>query len=213
MAGPEKTFPWHFETDRAALLVIDMQNDFVAEGGVMHVSKAAAIIPKLKELIACCRECGVPVIYTVQAFHPRYNLCPLEVKKFPHLETEGMREGTPGIEIFPAIKPQEGDIIIKKRRFSAFYNTELELVLRNLKGINQIDTTIISGTVTNICCESTARDAFFRDFKVVFGSDVNAAVDEGAHQATLNNIETAFGMVMDADTIMAALRAGSSAKL
>ena len=160
MAGSKKTFPWHFETDRAALLVIDMQNDFVAEGGVMQVPKAAAIIPKLKELIACCRECGVPVIYTVQAFHPRYNLCPLEVKKFPHLETKGMREGTTGIEIFPAIKPQEEDIIIKKRRFSAFYNTELELVLRDIKGVNQIDTTIISGTVTNICCESTARDAF-----------------------------------------------------
>ena len=71
-----------------------------------------------------------------------------------------MREGTGGIQIIDELAPLPNDIIIKKRRFSAFYNTELETVLKNIRGWGQIDTVIICGTVTNVCCESTARDAF-----------------------------------------------------
>lgn len=200
--------PWEFERERSALLVVDLQNDFVAEGAIMEVPEARRQIPRVKKLIECCRRLGVPVIYTVHVHHPEANLCPLEVRMFPRLEKEGLREGTTGVEVYPEIAPQPGEVVIRKRRYSAFYNTELETVLRNLKGRNQIDTVIICGTVTNICCESTARDAFFRDYKVVFGSDVNAALDEEAHRATLRNISEVFGRVMDCDSIIAALEAG-----
>ena len=136
---------------------------------------------------------------------------PAGSEEIPSSGNKGDAGRTTGIEIFPAIKPQEEDIIIKNA-VSVLSIIRSGAGPADIKGVNQIDTTIISGTVTNICCESTAR-MLFRDFKVVFGSDVNAAVDEGAHQATLNNIETAFGLVMDADSIMAALKAGGSAKL
>lgn len=195
-----------FERDKCALLVIDMQNDFVREGAIMEVPEARRQIPQIQKLIACCRELNVPVIYTMHALNP--NLCPLEVKKLPLLQREGMREGTGGIQIIDELAPLPNDIIIKKRRFSAFYNTELETVLKNIRGWGQIDTVIICGTVTNVCCESTARDAFFRDYLVIFGSDVNSALDETSHNATLQNIEKFFGRVMESEAIMAALRAG-----
>lgn len=200
--------PWTFERDRTALLVVDLQNDFVAEGAIMEVPEARRQIPRVRKLIECCRRLGVPVIYTMHVHHPSIDLCSLEVKMFPRLKNEGLREGSTGVEIYPEIKPLSGDVVIRKRRYSAFYNTELETVLRNLKGRNQIDALIICGTLTNICCESTARDAFFRDYKVVFGSDVNAALDQESHDATLRNIAQAFGRVMDSSAIIAALEAG-----
>ncbi|MCR4420669.1 MAG: isochorismatase family cysteine hydrolase [Clostridia bacterium] len=200
--------PWTFRRDRSALLVIDLQNDFVAPGAIMEVPEARRQIPKVKALIEGCRRLGVPVIYTVHVHHPSLDLCPLQRRMFPRLAEEGLREGTPGVEVYPEIAPQPGELVIRKRRFSAFYNTELETVLRNLKGPSQIDTVIICGTVTNICCESTARDAFFRDYKVVFGSDVNAALDEELHRATLRNMAEVFGRVMDGQAILAALEAG-----
>ena len=198
--------PWEFERDRSALIVIDMQNDFVREGAIMEVPEARRQIPRIKKLIDCCREMKVPVIYTMQVVDPV--LCPLEVIKIPFLKNAGMREGTEGVEIINELAPQPGDIIIKKRRFSAFYNTELELVLNNIRGQGQVDTLIICGTVTNICCESTVRDAFFRDYKVVFGSDINSALDEDAHNATLRNVKQIFGRVMDCESIIEALKAG-----
>ena len=198
--------PWEFERDRSTLIVIDMQNDFVREGAIMEVPEARRQIPRIKKLIDCCREMKVPVIYTMQVVDPV--LCPLEVIKIPFLKNAGMREGTEGVEIISELAPQPGDIIIKKRRFSAFYNTELELVLNNIRGQGQVDTLIICGTVTNICCESTVRDAFFRDYKVVFGSDINSALDEDAHNATLRNVKQIFGRVMDCESIIAALKAG-----
>lgn len=195
-----------FERDRSALLVIDMQNDFVREGAIMEVPEARRQIPQIKKLIACCRELNVPIIYTMHVLDP--NLCPLEVKKLPLLQKTGMREGTEGVKIIDELAPFPTDHIIKKRRFSAFYNTELDIVLKNIRGPGQIDTVIICGTLTNVCCESTARDAFFRDYKVIFGSDVNSALDEKSHKATLHNIEKIFGRVMDSEALMAALRAG-----
>jgi len=198
--------PWEFERDRSSLLVIDMQNDFVREGAIMEVPEARRQIPRIKKLIECCRELNVPVIYTMQAVDPI--LCPLEVKKLPFLQSAGMREGTEGIQIISELAPLPHEIVIKKRRFSAFYNTELELVLNNIRGRGQVDTLIICGTVTNVCCESTVRDAFFRDYKVVFGSDVNSALDVDAHKATLRNIREIFGRVMASEEIIAALRAG-----
>ena len=201
---------WHFTHDRTVLLVIDMQNDFVLEGAIMEVPQAKTQLPAIQKLISSCRRLGVPVIYTVHETHPGY--CPLEIAAFPHLKEGGMRRGTKGIEVVGALAPAEGEIVIQKHRFSAFYNTELEIVLRNIRGAaNPPDTLIICGTVTNICCESTARDAFFRDYKVVFGSDICSALCPKAHEATLANMEI-FGQVMDCDGIIKALNktAGNS---
>ena len=197
---------WEFERDRCALLVIDMQNGFVSEGGSLRVPEAGRRIPAIKKLIDKCRELGVPIIYTLQRSDAV--LCPLEVSNWPDPNADGLREGTWGTEVVPELTPLPGDMLLWKRRFSAFFQTDLELILRNIRGSEKpVDTVIICGTVTNICCESTARDAFFRDFKVVFGSDVTAAIFEDAHIASLRNMEI-FGRVLDCDTIITALEHG-----
>lgn len=196
---------WDFEKERCVLMVIDMQNDFVLDGAIMQVKEAGRQIPKIQKLIATCRDLSIPVIYTVHKTDPAY--CPLEIASFPWLKDAGMREGTDGIKVVDELKPAPNDMIIYKRRFSAFYQTDLETILRNIrKQSSPADTLIICGTVTNICCESTARDAFFRDYKVVFGSDICSTDDKDAHQATLKNMEI-FGRVMDCENIIKSLAA------
>ena len=203
---PDNYVKWEFERDRSVLMVIDMQNDFVLDGAVMQVKEAGNQLPKIKTLIGKCRELGVPVIYTIQETDPIF--CPLEVAAFPHLRDAGMRRGTKGMEIVAELVPEPDDIIIRKRRFSAFYQTDLEIILRNIRApINRVDTVIICGTVTNICCESTARDAYFRDYKVVFGTDICSANTPESHNATLANMEI-FGRNMDCEAIISALENG-----
>jgi len=199
--GNEK---WVFERDKSALMVIDMQNDFVLDGAIMEVKEAKHQLPKIKNLIAKCRELNVPVLYTVHETDAALN--PLEIAAFPHLKNAGMRTGTAGVEVVDELGPQPEDVIIRKKRFSAFYQTDLDLILRNMRD-SSIDTIIVCGTVTNICCESTARDAFFRDYKVVFGSDICSALTPEAHEATLANMDI-FGRVLDCESIIEALDNG-----
>ena len=197
---------WTFERDRSVLMVIDMQNDFVLDGAVMQVREAKNQLPKIQKLIGACRELGVPVIYTVQETDPIF--CPLEIAAFPHLKNAGMRKDTRGMQVVDDLAPAPDDIIIRKRRFSAFYQTDLEIILRNIRGTaSPVDTLIICGTVTNICCESTARDAFFRDYKVVFGTDICSANTPESHNATLVNMEV-FGRNMHCEAILDALARG-----
>ena len=203
---PEDFKKWEFERDRSVLLVIDMQNDFVLEGAVMQVPEARNQVPEIEKLIGKCRELGVPVIYTIQETDALF--CPLEIAAFPHLKDSGMRKDTQGQHVIDELAPSPEDMIIKKRRFSAFYQTDLEIILRCIRGgINRVDTVIICGTVTNICCESTARDAFFRDYKVVFGTDICSARTPESHNATLVNMEV-FGRNMDCESIIHALENG-----
>jgi len=174
----KKRKSWTIDKARTALLVIDMQNDFVKKGAILEVPKIRRQIPKIKKVK------------------------PLVLEMLPLLEKEGLRDGTEGAEICDELKPGTEDIVVRKMGFSAFYNTELESILRNINGRRQVDTVIICGTVTNICCESTARDAFERDYRVVFGSDVTSAWTDDFQNLTLKNIEYAFGRVMSCDEII-----------
>ena len=202
----EISVKWEFERDRCVLIVIDMQNDFVLDGAIRQVPEAKNQLPKICRLTDKCRQFGIPVIYTIQEVDAVFN--PLEIIGRPVLKDEGMRKDTKGIQIVDDLTPKPDDVIIRKRRFSAFYQTDLEIILRNIRGSEKpVDTTIICGTVTNICCESTARDAFFRDYKVVFGTDICSARTMESHNATLVNMET-FGRNMDCESIIAALEAG-----
>jgi len=205
-----KKKPWTIDRDKAALLVVDMQNDFVREGAILEVPEIRTHIPRIKKLVETCRELGVPTIYTKQVYRPDLKVRPLVFQMLRLLEREGLREGTEGAEICTELKPEPGDIVVKKMGFSAFYNTELESVLRNIKGRRNVDTVVICGTVTNICCESTARDAFERDYKVVFGSDVTSAWSDEFQALALKIIDYAFGRVMTCDEIIDALKYGET---
>jgi nicotinamidase-related amidase len=198
----EARLPWEFEAERAALLVIDMQRDFVDAGAVMEVQMARERVGEMKRVIDACREAGIPVIYTRHVLLDQFEVSPLEVAYQPRLETGGMRAGSPGVEIVEALRPRPDDVIIDKHRYDAFYNTRLDTVLRNIRGPGVVDTVIIIGTVTSICCESTARSAFMRDFKVAFISDANGGLDDASHNATLDIIGKVFGRVMDSATLL-----------
>lgn len=202
---PHASEPWAFEKDRAALLVIDMQRDFVEEGAVMEVAAARHRIPVMRRVVDLCRAAGIPVIYTQHVLSDGFEISPLETSYQPRLKATGMREGSAGTEIVDELAPRAGDVLIKKHRYDAFHNTQLETVLRNIRGAGQVDTVIIIGTVTNICCESTARSAFMRDYKVAFIGDANGGLDDASHNATLDIIGKVFGRVMTAEQLAASL--------
>lgn len=193
--------PWLIDAKKTALMVIDMQNDFILLGAPLEVPIARERVPVVQKLISGCRGHDIPIIYTQHVHRPDGSDAKLELLYFPELQKRGLREGTPGIEIYKNLLPQKNDHIVKKRRYDAFYNTDLDAILRNIRA----DTVIISGTVTNICCESTARSAYMRDYKVVFSSDATAGLDKKSHDATLAIIGLAFGRVLSTTDILLAL--------
>lgn len=148
---------------KSALLVIDMQYFFLDPASPSFTCGGPAIIPTLKRLIASFREAERPVIYTRHVHH-RDNVDAGMMKWW----WEGMCiEGSPESEVHKEIAPLPREKVILKHRYSAFYNSDLETVLRCLK----IEDLVIAGIMTNMCCESSARDANYRDYRVFFLAD------------------------------------------
>jgi nicotinamidase-related amidase len=185
----------HMQLDKkkAALLVVDMQRFFLDPGSPTFTCGGLAILPTLRALIHAFREAGRPVIYTRHVHHPdRLDAGIME------WWWEGMcLEGSPESEIHGDIAPLPNEKVIPKHRYSAFYNTDLETVLRCLK----IEDLVISGIMTNMCCESTARDAYYRDYRVFFLADGTGSVNEEMHVASLLNLSFGFAFVTTADLI------------
>ena len=112
-------------------------------------------------------------------------------------------KGQPSFELYEQmLQPKEGEYRVVKHKYDAFFETDLDSILRN----KRIKTIIIVGTATNVCCESTARSGFFRDYQVAFPSDCNASFDEGMHQASLKTIDMFFGRVMTSDELLDEMR-------
>jgi biuret amidohydrolase len=158
---------------KTAVIVVDMQNDFVADGAPMETPAARAMVPKLAEALNICRGAGARVIYTAHV-HRRdgsdmglFNMHP------PIASRSALVDGTPGVDIYSALAPAPGEHVIKKHRYSGFFGTDLDIILREWG----IDTVIVSGTTTENCCLATARDAMFRNYRVVFLSDATATYD------------------------------------
>jgi nicotinamidase-related amidase len=204
---------WKIGRDRTALLVIDMQNDFIKPGACLEVPEARNQIPEIKKLIEAARRFGVPVVYTAHIHRSDGTDMGL-MKYWPMINNRTcLVEGSEGAQVYPEIAPKGNERTVLKNRYSAFYNTNLETILRSLRGAGVVDTLIISGTVTNICVESTTRDAFFRDFKIVFAKNACSALPEnvnpGAQKATEDIVRIAFfGRVMSVDEIISILEKG-----
>ena len=195
----------------AALLVVDVQNDFLAEGGMMHregfdLSMVQDMMPRLAQLIEQAREADVPVIFIRNIYNTDSNWYLSDV----WLEQAGRaRQGSYIIHSvcgpdswegdFYQIRPTDKDVVVTKHRFSAFQDTDLDLILRSRK----IRTLIMTGTATNVCVESTARDGFFRDYYIAFTSDCAGTYSKEDQEATLNNISRFFGEVVTADEVSA----------
>lgn len=194
---PEKVDPSH-----AALLVVDMQNDFVHPDGALaknggNAEPTQAIVPALNRLIADARSAGVPVIF-IRAAHSAWTMSEAGREKRLGRKFPICVEGTWGCEFY-GVQPLEGECIVTKHRFSAFINTDLDLILR----AQGIKTLIMTGTATNVCVESTARDGFMLDYYVVFLDDCTGTGDRELHEATLRNISGAFGVVCNSTDVTA----------
>ncbi len=198
--------PWDLNPNSTALLVIDMQNDFVREGAPMEVPMAREYLPNMQTIVQQCREVGIPVIYSQHLLYEPWDISPLETAYNPSLKTSGLRMGTPGAAVVDELKPEPQDYVIQKHRYDAFHNTQLDNVLATVRGLRGVDTVVVIGTVTNICCESTARSAFMRDYKVVMVSDANGGLDQVSQDATLTIMARVFGRVMDTQALLAELK-------
>lgn len=172
---------------KSALLVVDMQNFFLDPESPTFTCGGLAIIDNIKSLIQMYRESNLPVIFT-RHVHDREGIDAGIMKWW----WEGMCiENTPESEIIEEIAPLPNEKVILKHRYSAFYNTDLEVYLRGLK----IEDLVITGIMTNMCCESTARDAYYRDYRVFFLADATGSVNEEMHFASLLNLSFGFAYV------------------
>lgn len=184
--------------EKSALLVIDMQRFFLEPDSSTFTCGGLAILPTLKRLIAVFREASRPVIFTRHVHHP--NRIDAGIMGW---WWEGMcLEGSPESEVHHDITPLPNEKVILKHRYSAFYNTDLETILRCLK----IEDLVVSGIMTNMCCESTVRDAYYRDYKVFFPADGTGSINEEMHLASLINLAFGFAFVTTAKKIIQELR-------
>lgn len=165
-----------------ALIIIDMLNDFVQEGGALYTGEAGCrVIPVIAEVLKRARGEKWPIIYLCD----QHTSADSEFKMFPvHCIA-----GTKGGEICTELAPQDGDIIIPKRRYSGFYGTDLDLTLRELS----IDELIITGVCTNICVLYTTADARMYNYRVKILEDAVASFDEQAHEFALQEMEKTLG--------------------
>jgi ureidoacrylate peracid hydrolase len=197
------------DPSRTALIVIDMQSAFCAPGAPAEVPAACGIVAPINALTAELRALGVPVIWVLHANERIGDKSDWELF-FNIIVAEDVREKT--LESLSAAKQSvwgtlvtaPADRTVLKNRYSAFIpgSSPLERVLRGMG----IDTVLIAGTKTNVCCESSARDAMMLDFKVVLVEDCCAALSDEEHRSALENVIQQFGDVMTADEVLARLR-------
>ena len=228
-AKPE---PIAIDPVRSAVIVVDMENDFAAKGGMfdragVDVSGAQKAIGPTAKVLAAARQAGLKIVYLKMGYRP--DLSDLgatdSVNRTRHLkfgvgqkiQTPDGRESrllirdTWDTDIVPELKPQASDIVIYKTRFSGFYQTDLDATLKKF-GIKYL---IVTGVTTSICVESTVRDAMFRDYLCVMLRDcmsepIGHDLPRTNHDASLLNAEVLLGWVSDSDQFIKALAAKAS---
>ncbi len=198
----------------AALIVVDVQNDFCAREGVMgrggaDLTGIEAMVPRLVKFIDKAREVGLAIIY-IQAIYSSENSWYLSDVKLEQWQrrrggTEGLaskyrlcEKNSWGADFYGGIKPLPSEVVVNKHRYSAFVDTDLDAILRG-KGIR---TLIMTGVETNVCVESTARDGFMKDYYIVSVRDCVASALETLHKNALENLSLYFGEVVDSKDVI-----------
>lgn len=206
--GPEHVYD-AIDGRKSALVVIDMQNNWVMEGQPGFAAGCVDIVPNINRLAQTLRAAGGLVVWVkmdgspeVQAEWQRFR------DFFPAEELfqrwcDALTPGSVGFELWAGLDVQPSDAHVVKTRYSAFIqgSSGLEEMLRK----RGLDTIIVVGTATNVCCESTARDANMLNFKTIMVSDGNAARSDAEHNATLSNLFGLFADVMTTEEIVARL--------
>ena len=227
--------PESFEVDpsRTALVVVDMQNDFGAEGGVFDragipISGIQAVVAPTARVLAAARRTGIQIVYLKMQFEP--DLSNAGGPEAPNLilhrrlgvgqpvqapdgrESRVLIKDTWNTDILAELAPQDGDVVVSKHRFSGFFETDLDAILKEL-GVTSL---VFTGCTTSVCVESTLRDAFFRDYRCLLLEDCSAEpigsdLPRGNHEASVRVIETLFGWVSESAAFEAALRQRTAA--
>jgi ureidoacrylate peracid hydrolase len=224
-ARPE---PITLDPEKTALLVVDMQNDFGTKGGMfdragIDISQIQRAVAPTARVIAAARKAGIQVIYLKMGFRPDLSDAgprdsPTWIKHATMHFGEAIRapDGTEGrilvrdtwnTEIVSALQPQPDDVVVWKTRYSGFYQTELDAVLKRLNA----KVLVVTGCTTSVCVESTIRDATFRDYSPVLLADCTAEpigrdLPASNHEASLLLIEALFGWVSHSDHFLKALQ-------
>lgn len=212
--------PIQVEPRGTAVIVVDMQNAFASKGGMfdlagIDISGAAPAIDVNRRLLAACRKAGIEVIYLQMGFKPDLSdagdpslpvyhkeLALIMMRNRPELAGRLLIEDTWDWQIVPELAPEPGDTVIRKARYSGFARTGLEDHLDS-RGIRHL---LFTGIATNICVESTAREAYFRDFWPILVEDaMNQSGPDFNRQATLRNFEHALGWVTRSADVLEAL--------
>ena len=198
---------------RSALVVIDMQNAFVASGAPMEVPAARGIVAPINRLAAELRRRGVAVIWVAHENRQDGRDWAGFFDAFiaPGRRADASAALSAGAELqklYPDLEVAPGDLRLPKNRYSAFIKNDFEQKLQE----RGIDTLLIAGTKTNVCCECTARDAMMLDYKVVLLSDCTAALSDDEQRATLENMIQQFGDVLSADEALALLDASERSR-
>jgi ureidoacrylate peracid hydrolase len=189
----------------AAVVVIDVQNDFVADGGFFHnvgadvKSIQQRVIPKLERFIHCARETGVLVVF-IQAIYDAEHLSEPMRERNLRTDRDVLRclTGTWGAEFY-GVKPNSDEPVVIKHRYSGVINTDLVRVLKS-HGVKSL---LLTGVATDTCVESTGRDAYFIDYYVTMVSDCCGAASGGDHLGALKRFERDYGSVVSSDEIIA----------
>jgi len=188
-----------------ALVVIDMQNFFVAPGAALEVAAARDIVPNINRLAAAMRDAGGVVAWIRMTFQPDElsdhwtAFLPVNGGSEGPATFRAIEPGQSGHELWPLLDVDGSDLVVDKRRFSAFIQGSSNL--QEMLDERDIDTLVIVGTLTNVCCESTARDAMMLNYRVIMVDDGTATLTEAAHRAALDNIAMFFGEVQTTDHV------------
>ena len=204
--GTEHVFE-DFDPVRTALIVVDLQNGFMMPGvAFAEIPAAREIVPNVNRLAASLRAAGGSVVWIVTTYEPAVDR---EWSTYYRLSTPAngakrsaaLTKGAKGHEIWPELEVKPGDPIVEKKRFSAFIqgSSELDKVLK----ARGIDNLLITGTVTGVCCESTARDAMMLNYAVTMVTDGNASYSDEEHNRALTAFYGTFGDIRSTDDLIA----------
>ncbi|GJD93275.1 pyrimidine utilization protein B [Methylobacterium iners] len=222
---PARPEPIAFDHDATALIVVDMQNAYATRGGYLDlagfdVSTTGPVIERIAGAVAAARAAGILVVWFQNGWDPDYveaggpgspnwhkSNALKTMRSRPEKNERLLAKGSWDYALVDALKPEPGDIVLPKPRYSGFYNTPLDSMLRS-RGIR---TLVFTGIATNVCVESTLRDGFFLEyFGIVLADATHQAGPPSLQEGALANIETFFGWVSDVAAFEAAL-AGSAA--
>lgn len=215
-----KPHEFEFEVDKTALIIIDMQRDFCAPGGFGEklgndIELTRATIPNIEKVLEKARELGMFVVHTREGHRPDLSDCPPTKLKRSKMQGAGIGDVGPmgrilvrgeyGHDIVDELKPIEGEVIIDKPGKGSFYETDLELILKN-KGITHL---FVTGVTTHVCVQSTLRDANDRGFECLMLEDCAAAFDPKDHEDSIRMIHQQggiFGWTAPSENLFAAIK-------